>query len=84
MGGVAEVSVLRKAADASGCFGGEEEVPYHNGIFAQNSIKLAMRKYESPATKSSSEAEFQLMRLALEDGRAPCADAAHSLDLSLG
>ena len=31
-------------------------IPYHNGIFAQNSIKLAMRKYEKPliATTPSS------------------------------
>ena len=30
-------------------------IPYHNGIFAQNSIKLAMRKYEKPAIKSTSD-----------------------------
>jgi hypothetical protein len=40
----------------------DQVIPYHNGIFAQNSIKLAMRKYEKPsssiALKSSSEQEI--------------------------
>lgn len=59
LGGIAEVSVLRKITP--NCFGStnpEQHVPYHNGIFAQNSIKLAMRKYEKPSMKSSSEVDF--------------------------
>lgn len=59
LNGIAEVSVLRKASNSC-CFD-NEEVPYYNGIFAQNSIKLTMRKYENPAIKSSSEAEFQTL-----------------------
>lgn len=58
--GIAEVSVLRKI-NPTNCFGStnpELQVPYHNGIFAQNSIKLAMRKYEKPSMKSNSEADF--------------------------
>ena len=35
-------------------------IPYHNGIFAQNSIKLAMRKYEKPAIKSNSDIDSNL------------------------
>jgi hypothetical protein len=61
LGGIAEISVMRKAS--SSCFGcsSNEEVPYHNGIFAQNSIKLAMRKYDQPsALKSNSEVELGL------------------------
>lgn len=57
LGGIAEVSVLRKTN--SNCFGANiDQVPYHNGIFAQNSIKLAMRKYEKPSMKCNSEAEL--------------------------
>lgn len=58
--GIAEVSVLRKI-NPTNCFGSnnpELQVPYHNGIFAQNSIKLAMRRYEKPSMKSNSEADF--------------------------
>lgn len=60
LGGIAEVSVLRKI-NPTNCFGSnnsELQVPYHNGIFAQNSIKLAMRKYEKPSMKSNSDADF--------------------------
>lgn len=60
LGGIAEVSVLRKI-NPTNCFGSnnpEQQVPYHNGIFAQNSIKLAMRKYEKPSMKSNSEVEL--------------------------
>jgi hypothetical protein len=57
LGGIAEVSVLRKSNP--NCFGANtDQIPYHNGIFAQNSIKLAMRKYDKPAMKSSSEADI--------------------------
>lgn len=52
LNGIAEVSVLRK----SNCYGPhKDQVPYHNGIFAQNSIKLAMPKYDKPSIKSNSE-----------------------------
>lgn len=52
LNGIAEVSILRK----SNCYGPhKDQVPYHNGIFAQNSIKLAMPKYDKPSIKSNSE-----------------------------
>lgn len=57
LGGIAEVTVLRKSPGQ--LFNTSDyEVPYYNSIFAQNSIKLAMRKYENPASKSGSDAEF--------------------------
>lgn len=50
--GQAELAILRRSS-----YGVVNDlVPYHNGIFAQNSIKLAMRKYEKPeAVKSVSD-----------------------------
>lgn len=56
--GIAEICVLREIESC--CYGmsSGDEIPYHNGIFAQNSIKLTMRKYENPAIKSGSEVEF--------------------------
>jgi hypothetical protein len=59
LSGIAEICVLRKSTDSC-CFTGcDYEVPYYNGIFAQNSIKLAMRKYENPGIKSGSDVDFQ-------------------------
>ncbi|CAF0708860.1 unnamed protein product [Brachionus calyciflorus] len=56
LNGIAEVSVLRKN---NNCYGSHTDlIPYHNGIFAQNSIKLAMRKYDKPSIKSNSDAEM--------------------------
>ena len=59
--GIAEICVLREI-EQNCCYAmsnnSGDEVPYHNGIFAQNSIKLTMRKYENPAIKSGSEVEF--------------------------
>ena len=55
--GVAELCILRRAN--GNCYGtANDSVPYHNGIFAQNSIKLAMRKYEKPSMKSGSDADI--------------------------
>lgn len=55
--GTANVSILRRTN--SNCFVLKpDQIPYHNGIFAQNSIKLAMRKYEKPSIKSNSEADI--------------------------
>jgi hypothetical protein len=62
LNGISEICVLRKVAN--NCLYGmslsssSNEVPYYNGIFAQNSIKLAMRKYEKPTMKSGSEVDF--------------------------
>jgi hypothetical protein len=60
LSGIAEINVLRKSNGISCCFGGStlDEIPYCNSIFAQNSIKLAMRKYEKPGIKSSSDADI--------------------------
>jgi hypothetical protein len=61
MNGVAEVAVLRKNNNfsSSNSSNNKDRIPYHNGIFAQNSIKLAMRKYETPPDiKSNSDSEF--------------------------
>lgn len=52
-----EVSVLRKSGE--NCFGSNNDsIPYCNGIFAQNSIKLAMRKYDKLGIKSGSDADL--------------------------
>jgi hypothetical protein len=61
MNGVAEVAVLRKNNNfnSSNSTNNKDRIPYHNGIFAQNSIKLAMRKYETPPDlKSNSDSDF--------------------------
>jgi hypothetical protein len=60
LSGVAEVCVLRKTTNSCSLFVAvnNKEVPYHNGIFAQNSIKLTMRKYEKPTIKSDSQVDF--------------------------
>ena len=51
-------------------------MPYHNGIFAQNSIKLAMRKYEKPSMKSNSEADFATLTAAAVSAAVAAANAA--------
>ena len=98
LSGIAEVGILRKSID--NCFGDDEdEIPYYNGIFAQNSIKLAMRKYENPGIKSNSEFDTVSFKntksfeksadpdeLSLEDNNLTeyqCLLASESLDLSL-
>ena len=59
MNGVAEVAVLRKNNNFNNSSNNKDRIPYHNGIFAQNSIKLAMRKYETPPDiKSNSDSDF--------------------------
>ena len=62
LSGVSEICVLRKTDTNYCCIGGldDETVPYHNGIFAQNSIKLAIRRYDKPAIKSGSEVDMTL------------------------
>ncbi len=76
LSGIAEICVLRKSTDSC-CFTGcDYEVPYYNGIFAQNSIKLAMRKYENPGIKSGSDVEFQ--GLAGNGKEAECASKSAS------
>ena len=50
--------MLRKS-NSNCCYGSIlDEIPYCNSIFAQNSIKLAMRKYEKPGIKSCSDADI--------------------------
>ncbi len=63
LNGVAELVILRRENTQS-CYGTTNDlIPYHNGIFAQNSIKLAMRKYEKPsaAIKSNSDIDVDLI-----------------------
>lgn len=49
---------MRKS-NSNCCYGSIlDEIPYCNSIFAQNSIKLAMRKYEKPGIKSCSDADI--------------------------
>jgi hypothetical protein len=70
-----ELSFLRRVSGNS--FGSPtamDLIPYHNGIFAQNSIKLAMRKYEKLSMKSdndmdpSSNKEFNYERVGCNKG----------------
>ena len=50
--------VVFRPSNCDGFNRSSEFVPYHNGIFAQNSIKLAIRKYENPSLiKSISDLE---------------------------
>lgn len=58
LSGIAEVAVLRKS-NVNCYVSSGDEIPYYNGIFAQNSIKLAMRRYEKPA-QTNSDAELKL------------------------
>jgi hypothetical protein len=54
-----ELSFLRRVT--GNCFtcnsSVKDLIPYHNGIFAQNSIKLAMRKYDTLSMKSDNETD---------------------------
>jgi hypothetical protein len=46
----------------------KDQIPYHNGIFAQNSIKLAMRKYEKLTLKSDNELDPSSQKDCVEKG----------------
>ena len=60
LSGTAEISILRGTKRNCNYTVSGEDIPYYNGIFAQNSIKLAMRRYETIAIKSNSDFAYAI------------------------